>query len=133
MNDKSDVPATFINLARTQELLRLASNANAELENIYRWLMENVVGADVYPRYLPNEVNEHLVQARTHLEAMESSLSDVVNEEQRFVVSVLGKTQRNEKLTPAEYYFCRAYGFISGIDDKDSEYEKYLLAKLVDK
>jgi hypothetical protein len=129
VNDKSDVPETFINLARTQELLRQASNANAELENIYRWLMENVVGADVYPRYLPNDVNERLVQARTHLEAVESSLSDLVNKEQRFFVSVLGKTQRNEKLTPAEYYICRAFGFISGIDEKDSEYEKYLVDK----
>lgn len=91
--------------------------------------MDNVVGADVYPRHLPNDVNEYLVQVRTYLEALESSLSDVVNDEQRFFVSVLGKTHKNEKLTPTEYYLCRAFGFISGIDEKDSEYEKYYVVK----
>jgi len=129
VNDRSDVLTTFLNPARTQELLTHTRNANAELENTYRWLMDNVVGADVYPRHLPNDLNEYLVGARTYLEAVESSLLDVVNDEQRFLVSVLGKTQQSEKLTPAEYYLCRAFGFISGIDEKDSEYEKYLAVK----
>ena len=129
MNDRSKVPTAFLNPARTQELLRHTRNANAELENTYRWLMDNVVGADVYPRHLPNDLNEYLVGARTYLEAVESSLLDVVNDEQRFLVSVLGKTQQSEKLTPAEYYLCRAFGFIYGIDEKDSEYEKYLAVK----
>ncbi len=97
-------------------------------QEVYDWIMTNVVGNDVLPRRCPAEVAEPLGKIHRLSERLKSKIDHLRNEETSVFIEMLRKAQRKEMLNPTEYYYLRSLDLISGVDDEHSEYRRYQLA-----
>ena len=109
------------------EALQDIESLRRSAQEVYDWIMTNVVGNDVLPRRCPAEVAEPLGRIHDLLERLKSKIDHLRNEETSVFIEMLRKAQRKEMLKPAEYYYLRSLDLISGVADEHSEYRRYQL------
>ena len=107
------------------EALQDIESLTTATQEVYDWIMTNVVGNDVLPRRCPAEVAERLGKIHGLAERLKSKIDHLRNEETIVFIEMLRKAQRKEVLSPAEYYYLRSLDLISGVDDEHSEYRQY--------
>ncbi len=107
------------------EVLQDIESLRGSAQEVYDWIMTNVVGNDVLPRRCPAEVAEPLGRIHDLLERLKSKIDHLRNEETSIFIEMLRKAQRKEMLNPTEYYYLRSIDLISGVDDEHSQYRIY--------
>jgi hypothetical protein len=110
------------------EALQDIESLTTATQEVYDWIMTNIVGNDVLPRRCPAEVAEPLGKLHGLSERLKSKIDHLRNEETSIFMEMLKKAQRKEMLNPTEYYYLRSLDLISGVDDEHSEYRRYQLA-----
>lgn len=109
-----------------QDSLRSLTDAKSKLKEIHDWIMIHVYGNDVLPREIPREVAENLNAVFRSISVAEKTLQTMADANTEFLVKVLRKKQTGSLLSKAEYYRLRTEDLILGIDEEDSEYQRYL-------
>ncbi len=107
------------------EALQDIESLTTATQEVYDWIMTNVVGNDVLPRRCPAEVAEPLGKIHGLLERLKSKIDHLRNEETSIFIEMIRKAQRKEMLNRTEYYYLRALDLIDGVDDEHSEYRRY--------
>ncbi len=94
-------------------------------QEIYNWIIENVVGNDVLPRRCPAAVADSLGKVHRYSENLKSKIQNLRSAETDVFMEMFRKAQQKEMLSPAEYYYLRSLDLIRGLDDEHSEYRRY--------
>lgn len=115
------------------EALQDIESLTTATQEVYDWIMINVVGNDVLPRRCPAAVADSLGKVHGYSENLKSKILNLRSAETDVLVEMFRKAQQKEMLSPAEYYYLRSLDLISGVSDEHSEYRRYRLTFESDK
>ena len=107
------------------EALQDIESLTTATQEVYDWIMINVVGNDVLPRRCPAAVADSLGKVHGYSENLKSKILNLRSAETDVLVEMFRKAQQKEMLSPAEYYYLRSLDLISGVSDEHSEYRRY--------
>ena len=110
------------------EALQDIESLRGSAQEVYDWIMTNVVGNDVLPRRCPAAVADSLGKVHEYSENLKSKILNLRSAETDVLMEMFRKAQQKETLSPAEYYYLRSLDLISGVADEHSEYRRYQLA-----
>ena len=107
------------------EALQDIESLTTATQEVYDWIMTNVVGNDVLPRRCPAAVADSLGKVHGYSENLKSKILNLRSAETDVLVEIFRKAQQKEMLSPAEYYYLRSLDLIRGVSDEHSEYRRY--------
>ncbi len=110
------------------EALQDIEGLTTAAQDVYHWIMTNVVGNDVLPRRCPAAVADSLGKVHACSENLKSKVLNLRSAETDVLLEIFRKAEQKEMFTPAEYYYLRSLDLIRGVNDKNSEYQKYQMS-----
>lgn len=100
-----------VNFESEKELEKI----NSACFEIYKWIMENVVGEDVYPRSLPDHLQTQLKVISSSSEEIKNHVSYENNKKRELIMNLIMK----KPLTKEELYFAKALGVIPALPRRE--------------
>lgn len=112
--------------APTNAMLAELKGIRDAVTELHRWIMQRVVGDDVFPRSLPEDLSGIFDDLHHRSESLESILREVEQTDSRLLFGIMSKLQSRKALSEEEYYLARATGVLTHEHNTETEYTNYL-------